>query len=579
MAEETASNNNAGKPDDPSGRPGRPVGPGSPVPPGPAGARRTRAGRPRRGTTSLFAGVATAVLVAAAVAAGTAVPATSAARKVDLPPAPLPAGQTVGNCPGPARLLEGSDVGTDPQFSPASSSARSAVSALLLSAPGGQLPGSTLSGLGQDGVLATLASAPPANANAGPSSAVPASGQGAQGAAENRKAVVLPSQSVSGPSVLRADPLAGTRTSVNAMMTFRADDGDLQGLAAANCQTPSNDMWLLGASTTVGRTAILDIANSSATAATINLDLFGDKGPIQAAGARGLLVPAGSTRSIVLAGLASGQQNLAVRLKSTGGPVAATIQQSVLRGLTPGGVEILQPVAAPALRQGVTGVEVQDPALAGTLSGQSGYQDAVSALQVALPGGTDAVVQVRVYGTGGQQALPNGGVFTAKAGAVTELPLTGLPAGTYTLDVRSDSSFTAAVRVVRGSKAGQPVDFASAGASTRLASGQLITLAPGVGSKLTFGVADGRARVSLTPVTAEGQLLPAKNVDVAGGTTVVVDPAQLAGDTVAGFIASATGDSVYGAQLLSQKDGVDVSLVGIPRGVATAQNATVVLGY
>ncbi|HEV7167526.1 MAG TPA: DUF5719 family protein [Micrococcaceae bacterium] len=574
MAEETASNNDARKPE---GRAARRLDRGDP---GQVRARRTRPRPPLRGALGLLAGAAIALLAAAAIAAGTTMPAVSAGKKVNLPPAPLPAGQTVGSCPGPARLLEGSDAGTDPQFSPASSSANSAVSALLLSAPGGQLPGSTLSGLGQNGVLATLATPPAAPANQAPASAAPsASGQGAQGTAENRKAAVLPVQTVTGPSVLRADPLGGARTSANATMAFTANDGDLQGLAAANCQTPSNDMWLLGASTTVGRTAILDIANTSATAATINLDLYGDKGPIQAAGARGLLVPAGSTRAIVLAGLASGQQNLAVRLKSTGGPVAATIQQSVLRGLTPGGVEILEPVAAPALRQAVTGVDVQDPALAAALSGQSGYQDASSALQVALPSGSDAVVQVRVYGTGGQQSLPNGGVFTAKAGAVTELPLTGLQAGTYTLDVRSDSSFTAAVRLVHGSKAGEPVDFASAGASSRLDSGQLITLPRGLGSKLSFGVADGRARVSLTPVTEDGQLLPAKNVDVAGGTTVVVDPSQLAGNSVAGFIASATGDSVYGAQLLNVKDGVGLSVVGIPRGVATAQDATVVLGY
>ncbi len=541
------------------------------------GRRMGTAGRRTRGALGVLAGSAIAILAAATVAAGTAMPPTAATKTVDLPSAALPAGQSVGSCPGPAQLLEGSDAGTDPQFSPASNTASSAVSALLLSAGDGRLPRSTLAALGQGGVLATLATPPVPAPSAASATSAPA--RTAPGAPDNRKAVVLRAQSVDTASVLRADPLNGQRTSANGITAFTASDGDLQGLAAANCQSPSNDIWLLGASTTVGRTAILNIANSSATAATINLDLYGDKGPIQAPGARGLLVPAGGTRSIVLAGLASGQQDLAVRLKSTGGPVAATIQQSVLRGLTAGGVETLEPVAAPAVRQAVTGIDVQDPALAGRLAGQSGYQDAGSALQVAVPGVTDAVVQVRVYGTGGQRALPNGGVFTAKAGAVSELPLTGLPAGTYTVDVRADSSFTAAVRVVHGTKTGEAVDFASTGASARLGDGQLITLPPGIQSRLSFGVADGRARVSLTPVTAAGKLLSVKNVDVAGGTTVVVDPKQLAGDDVAGFIASATGDSVVGAQVLTVKDGAGVSVVGIPPGVAGQQSATVVLGY
>lgn len=523
----------------------------------------------RRGVYGLLAGWAVAVLAAAAVAAGTALPASSAAKVVNVPPAALPAGQSVGSCPGPGRLLEGSGTGTDPMFLPASSKTSSAVSALLLSSGDGNFPWSTLTTLGNGGVLATLAPAAPETA-ASEAPTVPA---------ENGRATVLPAHPVQAPSVLRTDPLNGQQSSANAIMTFTAADGDLQGLAAANCQAPSNDMWLLGASTTVGRTAILDIANSSSTAAMVNLDLYGDQGPIQAAGARGLLVPAGSTRSIVLAGLASGQQNLALRLKSTGGPVAATILQSVLRGLTSGGIETLEPLAAPAVRQAITGIDVQEPALASQLSAQSGYQDAISALEVVVPGGMDAVVQVRVYGTGGQYALPNGGVFTAKAGAASELPLTGLPAGTYTVDVQSDLPFTAAVRVVHGKKAGEPIDFAYTGASSPMSEGQLIVLPQGLQSKLSFGVANGRARVSLTPVTAAGKLLAAKNVDVAGGTTVVVDPQQLAGNDVAGFIASATGDSVYGAQVLTLKDSAAISVVGIPRGVASQRSAKVILGY
>ena len=51
--------------------------------------------------------------------------------------AAVPAGSVQDVCPAPARLLEGTPVGTDPQFSPESATARSAVSAAVVSSAGG----------------------------------------------------------------------------------------------------------------------------------------------------------------------------------------------------------------------------------------------------------------------------------------------------------------------------------------------------------------------------------------------------------------------------------------------------------
>ena len=257
-------------------------------------------------------------------------------------------------------------------------------------------------------------------------------------------------------------------------MRYAAEDGDLRGSAAAACQQPANDLWLVGANTALGRTAVLNLSNASSTPATVSLDLFGAKGQIQAPGSRGLLVAPGTTRSIILAGLAPGQERLSVRVRSAGGPVAAVIQQSVLRGLTPGGVEFIAPATAPALRQVISGVDIQDPAGLADLTGKSGFGDAGPALQIAVPGSADAVVAVKLYGRDGQKALPGGGVVTAKAGTVTEVPLAGVPAGPYTVAASSDVSFTAAARVTRGLKAEDASDFAWSAASARLGSQHVV---------------------------------------------------------------------------------------------------------
>ncbi|MCW1249872.1 DUF5719 family protein [Acaricomes phytoseiuli] len=517
-----------------------------------------------------ISGVGIAGATAAVVFAGSLPVAgdLAAGTTFEVPAAQLPAGQSMAVCPAPAQLLTGSADNTDPQFAPGSSDARTAVSALVGADPNGSMPASRLAPLSTD-PLASLASISQENIVPPPEGVQPP-----QAANFAR----LSERSVDGVSVLRVDPVADQRTPSAAVQTYRAGNGDLRGLAAASCQAPANDGWLVGASTEVGRTAILYLTNPSSTPATVDLDLYGDSGMIQSAGARGILVPAGTTKSIVLAGLASGQKELSVRFRSSGGPVSATIQQSVLRGLTAGGVDYLTPLAVPATRQVITGVQTMAPELAGQISGQDGYQDAQTALQVVVPSPGDSVVEVKVYGPSGQVSLPDGGVFTAKGASTSELLLNGLPEDVYTVDITADAPVTAAVRSVRGSNTGDPVDLASANAAGRLAGNQLIVLPEGNISKLAFGLPAGKAELSLVPIGTDGKAQEEKTVSVNGGTTVVVNPEELAGGSVAGFILTGvTGDPVYGAQVL--RDGDRIAVVDVPRSIASQQSVPVGLSY
>ena len=145
-----------------------------------------------------------------------------------------------------------------------------------------------------------------------------------------------------------------------------------------------------------------------------------------------------------------GQEQLSVQVRSAGGPVAAVIQQSVLRGLTPGGVDFIVPGTAPAARQVMTGVDIQDAGGLAALTGKARLRRRRPGSPDHRPGSADAVVEIKLFGRDGQKALPGGGVVTAKAGAVTEVSLAGVPAGHYTVPASSDVSFTAAARVTRG---------------------------------------------------------------------------------------------------------------------------------
>ncbi|NUU32024.1 DUF5719 family protein [Arthrobacter sp. C9C5] len=516
-----------------------------------------------------------AVLVAAGgglVAATALAPQVPGSRPLEAPLAAVPAGSSVGICPGPARLLEGTPVGTDPQFSPESATAKSAVNAVVISSSTGALPGSRLAAL-TGSRLVELAKATPAAAapTASPAPGAPASAL---------QAGVVSQRAVDAVSVLSADAQENQQPSAGAVMSYTADDGDLRGAAAAACQRPANDLWLVGANTALGRTAVLNLSNASGTPATVGLDLFGAKGPIQAPGSRGLLVAPGSTRSIILAGLAPGQNQLSVRVRSTGGPVAAVIQQSVLRGLTPGGVDFISPGTAPATRQVISGIDIQNPDALAALGAKTGFADAKPALQITVPGAADAVVEVKLFGRDGQKALPGGGVVTARAGAVTEVSLAGVPAGHYTVAASSDVSFAAAARVTRGLRAEEAADLAWAPSSARLGSQHVVPV-PRTGERfLMFGAPEGRAKISYTPITADGKVRTAATMDIAGGTTASVKvPGEVGGSPLVGYLVSAAGDAAYGAVMLQQGGRSDIASIPVTPGPAGQEQIAVTLGY
>jgi len=337
---------------------------------------------------------------------------------------------------------------------------------------------------------------------------------------------------------------------------------------------------LAGAATTVGRTSVLVLTNASTTPATVSLELFGSSGQIQAPGSRGLLVAPGTSRPVILAGLAPGEAQLSVHVRSAGGPVAAVIQQSVLRGLTPGGVDFIVPGTAPAVRQVMTGVDIQDAGQVAALTGRSGYEDAGPALQLTVPGPSDAVVEVRLYGRDGQKALPNGGVITAKAGTATEIPLAGVPAGHYTVVASSDVTFIAATRVTRGLQDNKAADVAWAASGVRLGSQHVVPVPQGGQRHLVFGALDNRATITYSAITADGKVGAPATADIAGGTTASITLPEKAEDSaVVGYVVSSSGDAAYGALLLQQDGRDDVSSLAFLPAALGQETVPVTLGY
>lgn len=516
-------------------------------------ARRTTAYTVVSGVVLL--GAAGALVTAAAIAAP-----PGSSLTVQPPATEVPAGALTAVCPEPLRLLAGNAGGTDADYNPVSESATTTVNAVVLGGTGSTLPAAQLGTLAEGERVAGI--------DAG--SEVPLTGSRFGGVISNAPAAEA--------TVLKAEPSGKEQAAANAVLGYTANDGDLAGLAAANCQVAENDMWLVGARTTVGATAVLRLTNPSVTPSTVDLELHGAKGRIEAAGSRGIVVAPGESRSLVLAGFAANEESLAVRVRSSGGPVTAVVEQSILRGLTPGGVEIIEPTAAPAPRQVITGVDLQSPDTIKELAEQDGHGSVRPFLTVAVPGTTDAAVHLRVFGPKGEVQIPGGGVFSVPAGTAGRIPLADLPAGTYSLDLTADVAVAAAAVFSRGTEPDERIDLAVAPADTRLGSEHLAVAAPGGGSALVFTAPDGPAEIRVRAVGKDGVLQQEKAVAVPAGRTLSLTAKDIGSGELSGVLVSAVGEAVYGAQLVTG-EGPGISVLPLPAGSAGSRTAQVGLGY
>ncbi|NCT91347.1 hypothetical protein GXB85_10335 [Cellulomonas sp. APG4] len=456
-----------------------------------------------------------------------AAPAPAAAPSLAVP---VDATATTLVCPGPLRLPTepepGEDVAYDPQFDPA-------------------LEGSS-------SVLAAVA-------RAGTTTVLTALGapddELGDGSGDARRV-----DDASTGVVVRAEPEGDVAPEAAAAVLTTTTDGDLRGLAAASCRPASTEAWLVGGSTSVGSSARLVLQNPGRTAATVTVELWGAGGPVDLAGAPTYLVPPGTERVVLLEGVAADQRRAVVRATASGGAVAAYVQDSELRGLTPAGVDLVVPGARPATRQTVPGVALP--------ASEPGDVD-VAQLRLLAPGDEAVRADVTLLGTEGAVPLPGAQGVTLEPGVVVDVPLAGAPAGVHTVVVEADGAVLAGVLLSRPGEGagpdGPPVERAWL---PSLTPGGVSTLAlPTVDGVLALGAVDDTVAagdaaevtgddvsVELEVVTADGRTVPGRSLEVTVGSTTTVPLAELAldaGEDAAGEAEPAPGDVPVGVTVVT----------------------------
>lgn len=366
-------------------------------------------------------------------------------------------------------------------------------------------------------------------------------------------------QDNTGPFAVTA-PAAAAANELLAAAQTQWSTGNVAGLAAAACAEGAAESWILAGATDTGRTSLLMLANPSGVPATVDLGIYTSDGELQAPGLTGIVVPAFAQRTLSLAGYAPGQAQLAVQVRSRGGLVAATLQQTVVRGLEAGGADLVGPTAPAATTQTIPGIRITTAEAAAARAGTAGSPDVGTVLRLLAPANGDEV--------GVTLALtPEAGVGVGSAlevrvdsGVVVDVPIENLPDGVYTATLTASAPILASARA---STVAPPLDDGTAQDGSSRSGGTAGRNGVGaVGPAAGDVTSVAGERIDLAWFVAAGPLTTSTAF-----TTVGAPAPRLAIVNPGGETASITIDSSFGPYTTEIAPGSSIGLDLAPRTI------------
>lgn len=331
------------------------------------------------------------------------------------------------------------------------------------------------------------------------------------------------SDELEGPVRVRATQERAPGVVVGQSLAAGGEQGS--GLAAVPCTAPTADAWLVSGGAQDGRQERLVLTNPGANAVSVTIDALG------AEGEESVVVPAYDREVVLLDAIGGTDTPQAVHVSSSNGLVVPTIVDHHLDGLTPAGVETSVPTRSPDRRQVI-------PA---TADGDE------RGMVIGVPGGRDAVVQIRGLGADGSQGAT---VETVPAGGVVDIDLPEV-SGVHSWLVESDEPVVAAAHLTTEASDGTR-DMAWSVATEAFSSLGGVALPTGPGDDVTRSV---DVVADEGPATAEVLALhdgsvSVEEITIEAGHSTAVD----VGAAEAVWVRPTSG-SVHAAALLTSGDG------------------------
>lgn len=320
-----------------------------------------------------------------------------------------------------------------------------------------------------------------------------------------------------GPVAFVAQPVGDEAVDIAATGSATAAEPDLAGFAASACRPPLLDSWLVGGSATTGAADLVLLSNPGTVAATVQLTVYGVDGPQVPPGGSDLVIAPGTQRVIPLAGLALGEETPVVRVSAVGAPIHASLQASIIRTLTPGGVDQVGPVPQAETRTVITGVTVEPD------TGEDDGAAEATVLRMLSPSAA-ATARVTVNAVGRAESVREPQEVALEEGRPLAFALDGLSTGTYTVTVEADAPVVSAVWQTTGVEEGD--DFAWYTPSPEVAVPSLFAT-PG-GPTPTLSIVNPAAEaVTVGVVAADGGSTMDLTVPALGSVAVRLAPRTL----------------------------------------------------
>lgn len=353
------------------------------------------------------------------------------------------------------------------------------------------------------------------------------------------------------PVVIEVEPGSVDAGMIAGAQSQSADTETIAGFAATACAEATSESWLVAGATTLGRTSLVTLANPTDVAATVDVRVTGETGAVEAGSALGIIVPGRSQRVVSLAGLAPNLASPIVHVTSTGGTIAAALEQSAVDGLAPSGVEFTGPAAMPAGTQVIPGFVVAETGGVDP-SDDHAEGDAFPAVRLLATGDDPVDVTIGLVPETGSAA---GSTIeaTLQPGRATDVPLGVLDAGAYTVRIEADGPVLAAAR----SSTTAPTETQQPGSADAAAAGDFawaVSTAPLL-EDAVVAVPDGPSPV--LHLANEGEDEAAVQVTIDGETrAVVIDAGSAASvDVDAGSIVTLAGVAGVHASVSFGDDG------------------------
>lgn len=321
------------------------------------------------------------------------------------------------------------------------------------------------------------------------------------------------------------------------------------GLVVGRCPGVVDDAWYAGLGSAQRHLGVLVLTNLSQTPAVLDVTLWSPEGPVDAVGGEGLVVEAGSTRTVRLSDLAAGEDVLGVHVARRRGAVAVAALDTSTGSAQ--GSELVSPMASPSRRVVLAGLVGR-----GTRT-----------LSVLNPGETTARARVEVLGPDGTFAPEGLDEVRVRPGSVTRVSLPGsVGDGPAALRVVSDEP------VVASASAASDGDLSVLEDVGDWTGGALVPVGGAVGEPDLLLTAPGDAGRTVV-VEGRGPDLARRDraeVSVPAGSTVRVDLGRVLDlDGVSSVLVRSDGGVVGTAQYTAGGRQASLALQAAPVDVLT----------